>query len=528
MIGTVVAAINLIGFSSALNLSYVLFVVLALAVGFGFQKIFQQRDFRIGYFLLAVVSGGVVYATFPNVFVDDTGFVIRYMNMAREGCFYCYNLSDGPVFGISGFVYGVLTCGLAMVLPVANESIIIGLNFIGIVLLFYLILRILQIVFRDHFLSISAAALVVLSATRFLFSSTAGLETNVHLSIVFAGVFFFLKDHRKWMWLLFGLSVVSKLDAVPLITTLSIIHLIEQRADYFGANWLKHWRTGIACAGTPIIGFVILSFILFDGPLPQSAYAKLYHHSHPSGHWFPFLELMMDQGARRALLGFALVLPLIHALVSWKMKQFRLRDLAFGWGFVATMGLYYSYNPVERMTWYYAMPELLLFLQLTVSVGLLVGLLTDDEMRQKAIGYSLLFAALSIAAAPMTMGEKHWMDRYKRTVEVERLEIGRYLSELPEGDTLVAAHGHFGAYFPGYVLDLSGLNSKLATDFQRNTDSILSTFHPRYFIHHASEGNANDALNNNYHPVKQWTAIEEYGYPKWVLYERAHPSPTDR
>jgi hypothetical protein len=518
-LGLLAATVNLIGFSSALNLSYLLFVLLALGGAFGFRWLFRNRDPRLGHLLLAVLAALAVYLSFPNIFVDDTGFVVRYMNMARQGCFYCYNLSDGPVFGISSFVYGVLTCAMAMLLPFSNEAIIIGLNAVALVGLFYLLLRILRMYLKDEFLVISGAALAVMSSTRFLFSSTAGLETNVHLAIVFAAILFFLRDRHKWMWLFFGSAVVSKLDVVPLVVLLSLIHLFEHRAQYFGAEWLRPWRVAVLFAGIPLLLFVAVSFILFDGPLPQSAYAKLYHHSHPSEHWFPFLELMMDKGARRSMFFFSFGIALIHAVVALKRGVFRLREFALLLGFAATLVLYYIYNPVERMTWYYAMPELLLYMQLVVSMGALARSASQTERLRLAV-HSLLFAALSIAAVPLTLGEKDWMDRYKATVESERSEIGRFIAQLPTGDTLVSAHGHFGAYFDGYVLDLSGLNSKLATDFKRNTDSILGTFRPRYFIHHASAGNANDAHTNGYHPVKEWTAIEEYGYPKWVLYER--------
>lgn len=515
------ALVNLLAFSKALNLKYVLFVLVALALGLAFRKWLRPSFETAVYGVLSIVSAALVYSTFANILVDDAGFVIRYMNMARQGCFYCYNLSDGPVFGISSVIYGILTCGLAISGIASNTAIIFGLNFLGLSTLFFFLLRIFKRVLKDQLLVVLSFALAVLCSTRFLFSATAGLETNVHLAIIFAGIYFFFADDRKWMWLFFGLSVVSKLDAVPVVAILSLVHLAENRNDYFGTQWLSNWKTALLFAGLPLFLFLLFSFSIFNGPLPQSAYAKLYYHSHPSDHWFPFLELFLERGARKALLLFALVLSLVQALVSYRAGRFRLKDSALLLGFLATMVLYYFYNPVERMIWYYALPELLLFSQLALASGLLLNTRSEHQSEWLRSGsHLLMFAALSLAAVPMTTGEMQWMDRYLNTVETERMQIGHYVSQLPAGDTLASAHGHFGADYQGYVLDLSGLNSKLVTDHHRNTDSLLRSFRPHYFIHHATAENLNLAAENNYVVLKEWTAIEAYDYPKWVLWER--------
>ncbi|MCF8276913.1 MAG: hypothetical protein K9J17_09275 [Flavobacteriales bacterium] len=520
MLGLAVATIDLVGFSSGLTINYVLFVLLAVSGAFGMNQILKKSSSKFGYLVLSVFAAAFTYTVLPNIFVDDTGFVVRYMNMARKGCFYCYNVSDGPVFGISSFLYGLATISLAMADIASNSAIIIGLNFVGLTVVFYLLLSILQRKFQNHIITISSAVLVIMMSTRFLFSTTAGLETNFHLAIVFAGIYFFFSERRNWMWLFFGLSVVSKLDTVPLVTVLSLIHLYENRTDYFGSDWIASWRAGALYAGIPIALFVCASFALFDGPLPQSAYAKLYHHSHPSNHWFPFLELMMDKGARKALFGFSIFFPMLHVAVSLRNRTFRLIEIALFAGFWATMGLFYVYNPVERMVWYYAMPELLLYTQLLLSVVYLMRQFAKASEKLFLRSYMFMFAALSIASVPLTLGELDWMDRYLNTVETERLEIGEMIASFPATDTLVSAHGHFGANYQGYVLDMSGLNSKLVTDIKLNADSVLSIYKPKYFIHHASGQNVTTAENNGYVLKQEWTKIEEYDYPKWVLYER--------
>ena len=518
-LGLAMAIINLSCFSSTLNIIYVLFVVLALGLAYAAQRFISTKNQHLFYGALSLCGSTFIYWWYPNIFVDDTGFVIRYMNMAREGCFYCYNSADGPVFGMSSFIYGIVVSGLAMFGIGSNELIINSVNFIGLTGLFYALLNSFYLLTKNHFYTLASVFLIVMSATQFQFAATAGLETNFHLAFVFISVYFFYSNQRKLMWLFFALSVISKLDTVPLIVVLSLIHLWENKSDYFGTGWFNSWRTGFLFAGLPILGFISLTFLMFDGPLPQSAFSKLYHHSHPSNHWFPFLELMLEKDNRAVLIAFALALPVIQLVMSLINHRFKLRDFALLIGFAGTMALFYFYNPVERMSWYYAMPELLLYAQLLLSV---VWLSVEFAKNQKVAlaSFMLMFAALSINSVPLSSGEKVWTDKYMGIVEVERLEIGEFIANISGSDTLVSAHGHFGANYSGYVLDLSGLNSKLATDFELNADSILSTFRPQYFIQHANATNVAVAKENGYTVVKEWSRIEEYGYPKWVLWTR--------
>jgi hypothetical protein len=521
LLGAFIAVVNLVLFSAGLNIKYVVFVASALIAGFVVQRALKHRGHQWMYMTISLAGASFIYWVYPNIFVDDTGFVVRYMEMAREGCFYCYNKSDGAIFGLSSFIYGVVTLLLAKIGLASNEAIINAVNFIGLTVLLYFLLNTFWHITKNHFYVITSVALVVMSATQFQFASTVGLETNFHLAIVIAGIYYFFLGNRRWMWLLFALSVISKLDTVPLITILSLIHLWENRSDYFGENWQKNWAIGFTFAGIPILLFMAFTYVMFDGPLPQSAYSKIYYHTHPSDHWFPFLELMLEHDNRAVLVGFSVLILVLHLIFSFAKRQFKFRDFALFLGFVATMALFYFYNPVERMSWYYAMPELLLYSQLLLSTYSLSTMYGFKESKNVASGgFALMFAALSIISVPMTTSEKTWTDKYMKAVERERLDIGAYIAELPAIDTLVSAHGHFGAYYDGYVLDLSGLNSKLATDHAINPNTILSKFRPKYFIHHANDNLVGIAEDVGYEPLKEWVNIEYYGYPKWVLWKR--------
>ncbi len=477
----------------------------------------------------SLIITGIIYLWFKNIFVDDTGFVVRYLRQAADGCFYCYNGSEGPVYGISSFLYGFVSSILALPNLFKPEHIIIGLNFMGLLWLVFILLKTLYLLCKNVFLSIVGLMLAILMSSKFLASTTIGLETNFHLAIVFTAVYFFFTQDKKKMWLFLALSVISKLDTVPLVLVLSGIHILENWSNYFKTEWKQNWKIIALYAIVPLVVFIGLTFLLFDGPMPQSAYAKVNFHKNPSEHWFPFWELMYDKGERKSIVKLALGLIMLHGLISLYLKQFKLRDFALFLGFIGTMGLFYLYNPAERMLWYYAMPELLLFVQAVYSGQKLVQ--GFDQIKQEdwvlMTKYTLLSVGFVLAAWPLTSNEKAWMDQSLMTTEKERLEIGSYIADrLVESDTLIASHGHFGAHTDAYVLDMSGLNSKLATDYERNMDEVLKDFRPGWYIHHSHEQFIHLAYMHGYHVDNAWFNINKYGYPSWVLFKRNEPGET--
>lgn len=514
-IGIPVIAYNLFYFRAQTKLSLV-FLLIAIAI-FGFALKQLKIGVKQKLSIAAVILTALIYQWFPQIFVDDTGFVIRYLREAADGCFYCYNSADGPVFGISSFLYGIATITLALPDIFSPEQIIFIVNFSGLIWLLYMLLRTLYLWMQDIFLAIFALTCVIIASSKFLAVTTVGLETNFHLAIVMTGIYYFFEGNRKRMWLFMALSVISKLDTVPLVCVMGGIHQIENYKDYFKNNISNSWKTLGLYAVVPIILFIGLSFILFDGPLPQSAYAKVNFHEHPSDHWFPFWELMYDKGERMSLVKLSFAFTFAHILISLFKKEFKLRDFMLFIGFCATMGLYYIYNPAERMLWYYAMPELLLFTQLVFSGYYLVS----QSKNFIHFKYPVLIAGLSIAAWPLLSGEKSWMDDSLAVREIERIDIGHYIADhLNENDTLVASHGLFGAYTDAYVLDMSGLNSKLATDYDRDMVKILEEFRPGYYIHH-SHGYFIDWANTYGYRIDTASFnINKYGYPSWVLFSR--------
>ena len=516
-IGIPVALYNLHYFRQGLNIQYVWALLILGGAAFLVSRIKLSKT-SYNFLGLSAILAFATYWLYPNVFVDDTGFVVRYLRSAADGCFYCYNVEDGPVFGISSFLYGFVTSVIALPGLLKPEHIIIGVNFLGLFWLFFMLLKLLYRFTQNVFMSAASLGMILVLSANFMVVTTGGLETNFHLAVVFTAIYYFFENNRKRMWLFMALSVISKLDTVPLMVVLGGVHLIENRKDYLGEGWKRSWLDFGIYAVVPQIVFVALTYILFDGPLPQSAYAKLNYHVNPSEHWFPFLEMLILKGERHAMLKFAIAIPVVHAILSLYLKNFKLRDYVFGLGFAATMALFYLYNPAERMWWYYAMPELLMYMQLMVSSAFVIkasGRFAEGK-------YMLLLAAYGIAALPLIFGEKPWNDQYLKTVENERLVIGEYIDKtIPATDTLVASHGHFGAHFPGYVLDMSGLNSRFATDIERNMEVLLPEYRPGWFIHHGDSYLIHLANMYGYRLDHAFYNVTKYGHPTWLLFKRS-------
>lgn len=467
--------------------------------------------------LIASLIVLIIYTLYPNVFVDDTGFVIRYLNQAQAGCFYCYNLSDGPIYGISGFLYGVVTIMLAITGIFSPETILLLVGVLGLFFLTLALLRIINIFFNHSGLSIITVISIMLFSSNFLTSATIGLETNFHLAIVFWGVYFFMSGKEKWMWLFFALSVISKLDATPLVLILSNIYIYQNKKKFLSLQF-NQWKYLLIYGVFPVLVFILISFLLFDGPLPQSASAKINYHLNTSDHWFPFGELMFDKTFRKILVVTAGMAFLLHLTVAIYKKEFKLKEFSLGFAFIGTMVLYKIYNPAERMIWYYAMPELLIFSQLFVSAYFVFHIVEKEKHRVYWF-FTIIIIGFGLF---LTKRDKKWMGQYLNTVEIERKQIGKYIGDkLKADDTLVASHGLYGAYTSAYVFDMSGLNSKRTTDLKLNMDTLMNKYHPTYFIHNGYEYFLGLANNYGYHVDTVFYHINKYNYPTWVLFKKS-------
>ena len=456
----------------------------------------------------------------PEILIDDAGFILRYLDNFQEGCFYCFNVSDGPVFGLSGFVHGLVAAGFTLVGCGTKTALLIS-NYLGLFLSSWLLLRILSNLQLYALIKWGIWVAVLVANKAFLYIATTGMETPIHLAIVLAALLAFWQEKPRWMWAFLALSAISKLDAVPIIVVVAIIYLLPRFRE------MLSWKSGVLknlflWGVLPVITWIVFSTLVFGSPLPQSAYAKTYLLFHREDHWFPFFQNYTNSSFKLAFffLFMSIWLFQLGRIIRQKAWE-RLPLTLFGWAFFATLLLYYFYNPGERMLWYYALPNFLLLLQTLISLHELTFLLPGNWRSW----FMLLFLSgfISINFWKLNTGVKEFND-YLFTVEKERENVGHYIAnQAAPGDTLMASHGLNSHPFPGYVIDLTGLNSRLATNYALDREKLIQDHRPHWIVDHGWAQDVEIIARNGYSLDTIFHNISTSQFPGWWVFRRSGP-----
>lgn len=470
---------------------------------------------------LSVVAAIIIFRIYPGEFFDDAGFEMRYLENFRQGYFYSYNPGDGPVFGISSPFQGLLNGFLCYTHIFIPEQAMRRTAFVGLVITIFFSIKIIRDRSESKNYFLVYVLFILVSSKMFLNVAKSGLETPLHLSLITASLWCYYKKSERAFWFMLALSVISKLDAVPFAVVMGLAWLIEHRKTYFPLSIGNiHLRNILMFAVLPLILWVAFATFVFGSPLPQSAYSKIHYHGHPDDHWFPFFTRYIQDSFFKVVLALTAISSLfIIVFAIFRKRAEVLKNIIPGLAYLATMVLYYFYNPGERMLWYYALPDMLLLLQLALGVMFVLSMISYGFLRTATsgiVGFSLLFFIL-----PDVIGGKNWLADYLSTVEYERNNIGKYLGEkVAAGDTLMTWHGLTGRYTKGYVLDMSGLNSKLVTAYNRDVFRIRDVFKPNWVVKER-DYYILDAFNQRpYSFDTVFYDITHYGYPEWLVYKR--------
>lgn len=479
---------------------------------------FQVRAEWAIEFLLSL--GAVLYLKYvdPMVYVDDAGFVLRYFDHFAQGSFFCFNVEDGPVFGLSSFIYGLLGGLLTWTGLFNAEGAMNYLAYAGTFFTAWLLFRILRQVLESDGMVVVAWTLLMTCSRSMAIIYNAGMEAPVHVSIVLAAILFFLQRRDRLMWLFMALAVISKLDAVPLVVVMALLWTVENWRDLSQWDWHKRrYQDALLYGLVPVLAWIVLAWIIFGSPLPQSAFAKIYFHTHAKGHWFPFIETLVSNAYRSSLLAASLVLFLVQ-LGYVAAKQQGGRSLLFGFGFIATLVLYYFYNPGERMVWYYVLPEGLMLLNLAVGLNWGWSWLKGHG---RLVGMSLTAGCAFMFTWTSLVEDIAYTRTYESVVEGERRRMGDYLGErVAEGDTLQSGHGLVSRKVRGYVVDETGLNFKLDTTSRRRNQALWEKYRPNWVVMHGFSWEVDKLNSYDYRLDTSFFEIVAYGYPAWRVFRR--------
>lgn len=470
--------------------------------------------------VFAIAVAVYLYRIWPHMFFDDAGFIMRYLDQLKDGHWFHYNGGEGAVFGISGFIHGLFCSVLVKLTGMSAERSLHISNLFGLTLSVYFLTGIFRrLIHRDSWAYISAFLVVCFSKNwgDVLFT---GMETPLHVALVLGALYFFIEKRIAVFYFFAALAVVSKLDAVPVMAVLMVFHAVELFSEKIDKDiFLSEAKRQALFFWTPILLWIIAAVALFGSPFPQSAKAKVLYHSGAHHSFFPFLEGFINDVYKYPLLWLFVGFFVVHLFY---IRRFGIaaitRYFAFGWMYIAIMAMYFFYNPNERMLWYYALPDLLLVAQCTLSVVWIASLSKDWKTGAfPPVGLFLLI----IYVKPDVDGGRSWMFDYLEKVERERYEVGKYIArEGTEADTLLAWHGLIARPFPGFVIDGTGLNSKMAVEFRLNKDSMISVLRPKFGIHHAFSDITSVFSKNGYSIRGMFADITLENWPAWVWWQR--------
>lgn len=223
----------------------------------------RSSSFRlVAELVLSVGFAALFFQLWPcDVIYDDGAIVLKYMDNFADGHFYAYNPSDGPMYGISGFIHGVLAGLFAWAHLFAPLHSLFASNFIGLVLVSFVSLRILAHFIRAPAMVYPAWLLLMVSAPHFVATVKQGLEVPLHLGIVLGCYYFFLKRRSKWLWLTCVLAMISKADALPVA---DVNHLVAAALD---REWI---RTDGRVVGDAVPTVVEGTWIRLENPLSRN------------------------------------------------------------------------------------------------------------------------------------------------------------------------------------------------------------------------------------------------------------------
>jgi hypothetical protein len=495
-----------------------IFVLLASAMCYGLG-VLRYRLPQLADFIFVSIATAYLYIVWPHVFFDDAGFILRYLDNLQGGFWFQFNAGEGAVFGISGFLHG-LFCSVAVVLGMGSESALHLSNIVGLASVIFFLSRIFLYFLHRPVLAYGVTLVTVCFTKNWVDVLFTGMEMPMHLAFIFGAFYFLLYERSRLFYLFAALSVISKLDAVPVICVLLSIHAINNW-NRFGllATIKSEWKNWLVFFGLPELAWIVFSIWFFGSPFPQSAKAKVLYHSGVHDSFFPFMDGFTKDVFKLPMLYLYAILFVVHLLYTKKKGIVAITTyFAFGWMFFGIMLLYYFYNPNERMLWYYSLPDILLVSQCILSS---VWLATQAKDWKKYVLPLFTILCWVMYLKPDTDGARQWLVPYMDRVERERYEIGKYIAkEASSGDTLVAWHGLIGRPFPGYVLDGTGLNSKLAVDYKLDISAMLDGLKPDKGIHQGTQGINESFTQNNYKIEGMFGDITLAGQLPWILWTK--------
>lgn len=460
------------------------------------RSLLSQTIIKIILSLLFTISFFLSWSSY--VIMDDAAIILRYMDNFAKGYFYSYNPTDGPIFGISGFIHGMLSGIFSYSHIFSPLNSLFASNFIGVFCISLFSLLIISFYNKNSWILYCGWFLLLNSSPHFNITSRQGLETPLHLAILLILIYFYLNKKNRLMCLFFTLSVISKLDALPIVIILAFLYFIQTSSRKERIVYIKNLLFFTILPG---IIWIIFTYNIFGSPMPQTAFAKLYYHDHPSNHLYFFYKWFKEMKYLFLIFIAFFGFSFFKLFFSGKYQSIA-KNLSFGFCAFGYYALYCYYNPVEQMAWYYTVPEFLIILQLIILIQSIdfkkisffsIFLPKDIEnnksnlnkiLQERIILIILLcFCLIAAIQVPKTIKIKGGAIWYGNMVDEERIAIGKWVNKHSKpDDRLFAGHGHIAREAGIYTIDYTGLNSKIVTQFKRDFNLLITKLNPDWIV----------------------------------------------
>jgi hypothetical protein len=466
---------------------------------------------RFGEIILPIFFSVWYFIFFKsNITIDDGGIVLKYLDNAKKGYFYTYNIGDGPIWGISGFLHGLLCNLLALYTPLTAFGALMTANFIELCFFGWALFRFLSNYSTNKLYLYIYWIGGIFFSNKLILCAKQGLETCFHVGLILYTCHLFFNRNTKIHFLLLAwvLCLISKLDSLPIVGIMVVWFLFENRKKLISFDkkiYFDFFLYGIV----PGLIWLVTSYILFNGPIPQTAIAKQF-----SIHTFgPGLHFLLIFFVNRPKLWLLIGIIIIGGCFCWILlnrqnKTYIRKDTYIlpYLMFVGYLVVYSFYNPREAMVWYYVLPEFLLVFILLLNSSIIIDFLSDDFKIIERYKYSIigsLFVLFFVYRAYYSSKEigGFW---YTRTIqETIFIEAGRFIQNNSKAsDVLMVGHGYPARESKLYTIDGSGLNYKDITDLKFDFFKINQKYHPDWVI-------TQIALDENNIEIINW---ESFGY----------------
>jgi hypothetical protein len=391
---------------------------------------------------------------------DDSAIVMRYLLNFQKGYFFTYNIADGPVYGVSSILFGLVAGCLAR-FGADPQPAIIMTSFIGSVLFFYFIFRIFALAVEGVIVPIVFGLLLLLSSVYVSGTFFIGLEASINLSVVAALFYVFLARYSRAFHVVCFLAILSKLDTASIVSGLIALNFV--RAWMEKGLRREIWNFVIFFL-VPCLAWFAIATVVFKNPLPQSFLSKfLFRAKAPPTSWFPFIEPFLVDWRLRVSFLIGIGAAVVAIGMAIRAKTLQGFSFAFSISLLGTLLIYYVYNPGEKMPWYYTLPEFLLLMSV-FTLPFSARLLSPGLVRASFLVVSLLTCIFVLVLRAEATFDRIDQARYWQIVhEGERDAAARLANEVAPKANPVLWNGHgYPAYrFNGYVVDYAGLNSRL-------------------------------------------------------------------